>query len=138
MGSSCCEFICLDGTLTDGHENRKPLEVRKVLVFSLGLAGMIVVMSCCICFCKRIKTKHVQSQPAEDASKLAFSEDLYLKMSVEMIEKNEEITDLRKRIAALESQLNGGERSKKTTEQILRINNDSWKDAYDLHVNIRD
>ena len=59
-------------------------------------------------------------------------------MSVEMIEKNEEITDLRKRIAVLESQLTDGEGSKKTAGQILRVNNDSWKDSYDLHVNIRD
>jgi cell division septum initiation protein DivIVA len=73
---------------------------------------------------------------AERDPRVAFSEDLYLKMSVEMIEKNEEIVDLKKRISVLETQLNNGEGSQQSSEQILRAGNESWKEAYDLHVDL--
>lgn len=83
-----------------------------------------------------MKSKRNQQTVVEEApASIAFSEDLYVKMSVDMIDKNDEIDTLKRKITVLEDQLDTGEISEPTT---LTRNDESWKNLYDLHVDIKD
>lgn len=140
MTSSCCEFICLDKK----DPEKSSFSTRQVITLILASILVLVIILCCICrfaqikkevekrFQKR-KSKRNQERAEEATSNIAFSEDLYVKMSVDMITKNEEIDTLKKQISVLEDQLESDE----APEEILKKNG-SWKNLYDLHVDIKD
>lgn len=136
MGETCCEFTCLDDSLKT-HEFRfeKKNVMRVTFACVLAVIATVVIASCLVCLCRRIKVKRSRTRTEKRASNVEFSEDLYLKMSVEMIEKNEEINNLKKKILILETQLNAGG-SNVNYEHISNAHGNSWKDDYDLHVNI--
>ena len=89
-----------------------------------------------------IKLKRNQQIVEEVSSPTnAFSEDVYVKMSVDMIRKSEVIDELKKKICVLEDKLDSGENSRRnsrSSEIILRSHEESWKNLYDLHVDIKD
>lgn len=78
------------------------------------------------------RAKKAHSKIDTLSSNVTFNEELYLKMSSELAEKNEEIDSLKRRIEVLETQITIVEPSKSDYEEL------SWKNCYDLQVEIND
>lgn len=112
---------------------------------------------CCVWRSKQIKEeveKRIQAfkskrnqQIVEEVSPSspanAFTEDIYAKISVDVMRKNDVIDELKKKICVLEDKLDEGEeedtrRNSRNSEIILRSHEESWKNLYDLHVDIND
>lgn len=79
---------------------------------------------------KMFEKKKANGKIETVSSNVTFNEELYLKMSAELAEKNEEIDELKVRIEALEKQLIHIEPSKSDYEEL------SWRNSYDLQVEI--
>lgn len=111
-----------------------------MITFALAVVATFVVISCCTCHLSRC-VKYLKNVSAERGSRrnqartattssMNFSEDLYVKMSVDLIAKNEEIEGLKQRVAALERQL--------SVRGVVPSSRDqSWKNCYDLQVAIK-
>lgn len=93
---------------------------------------------------KKMKSKRNQQTMEEVPSNIAFSEDLYVTMSVDMITKNDEIDTLKRQISVLEDQLDNGieehsnASSLRNSQHILTKNDESWKSLYVLQVDIKE
>lgn len=91
---------------------------------------------------KSKRNQQIVEEVAPTSPTNAFSEDIYVKMSVDMIRKSEVIDELKKKICVLEDKLDSGENSRRnsrnSSEIILRSHEESWKNLYDLHVDIKD
>lgn len=79
---------------------------------------------------KMFEKKKANGKIETVSSNVTFNEELYLKMSAELAEKNEEIDELKGRIEALEKQLIHIEPTKSDYEEL------SWRNSYDLTVEI--
>jgi hypothetical protein len=69
----------------------------------------------------RFKTSSTRRQDWEDVAKvpsIVISENLYLEMSVDIIEKNDEIDKLKKKISLLQHQLSYVESTKKAEDEV--------------------
>jgi flagellar basal body-associated protein FliL len=151
MSSFCCEFICLDKK----ESEKSNFTTSRVITLILASILILVIILCCICRFKHIKkevdkqlkkmkSKRSQPQPAEEANaNITFTEDLYVQMSVETINRNSMIDELKSKICVLEDKLdnsggNSNGSSLRTSQHILSKNDESWKNLYDLHVDIKE
>jgi hypothetical protein len=69
----------------------------------------------------RFKKSNTRRQEWEDVAKvpsIVISENLYLEMSVDIIEKNDQIDQLRKKISLLQHQLSYVESSKRAEDEV--------------------
>jgi hypothetical protein len=129
---------------------------------------LLVIILCCICRFKHIKKQiekqlkkmkarrnqpvvepQVVLPPPEEPApivpvplSLSFHEELYAKVTAVRIPKNEEIDKLQHKISILEEHLEKEENlspsSLRNSQQILKRNEESWKNLYDLHVDFKE
>lgn len=156
MGSSCCEYICLDDVEAEKAEQSK----KRVLIFCLLLLILLVILLCLAYRFKRRlreefdkmvllieekRKKRNQTKSETVSSELTLKEDIRettdinevipAKKPVYMISQNEVINELKKRIDSMEFKLDVDE---PFDEPVQNGCDDSWKNCCDLQVELKE
>jgi hypothetical protein len=114
VGTLCCDFTCLDNELFFGVPSFLTIPV----ILTTFVSILLIVAFWCI---YRFKKSNTRRQEWEDVAKvpsIVISENLYLEMSVDIIEKNDQIDQLRKKISLLQHQLSYVESSKRAEDEV--------------------